>query len=119
MEIKVNVTLDLSEKTVNMLSTLFGIKAPAAETPVKPIKKSTAPAASTGNSAEEITKEVAADAAGKAVTLQDIKTKIIALRDAGKKEKTVALMQEYSAEKLSMLPEDKYPEFMEKLNAIK
>lgn len=115
MEIKVNVTLDLSEKTVNMLSTLFGIKAPEASAPVKPIKKA---AASTGNSAEEITKEVAADA-GKAVTLQDIKTKIIALRDAGKKEKTVALMQEYSAEKLSMLPEDKYPEFMEKLNAIK
>lgn len=119
MEIKVNVVVDLSPATLSFLSSLFSgsLAAPKQETPVKKLKPAAA-APQPVDDAEQITREVAADKAA-TPTLAAIKAKVIALRDAGKKDKTVQLMSEYKLEKLSSLSEDKYPEFMEKLNAIK
>lgn len=57
-------------------------------------------------------------AGGKAVTKDDLVTKIVALRDGGKKEQTLKLMQSYNLVKISELPVEKYAEFMDQLNQI-
>jgi hypothetical protein len=115
MEIKLNLEVNLSQDTRNFILSILGNQksAEVKESGTADKKKLKAvPAESTPASTAPVEDD-------KEVTLVTIKAKIISLRDAGKKEKTVALMQEYNCEKLSALPAEKYPEFMEKLNAIK
>lgn len=52
------------------------------------------------------------------LTLEKIRDKVIALRDAGKKDKTLAVMQDFAIAKLSDLEQQQYPGFMDTLNKI-
>lgn len=52
-----------------------------------------------------------------AVTVDDIRSKVLALTAAGKKEELKAIIKEY-APKVSDIPADKLAEVLEKLNAL-
>lgn len=122
MEITINVKIDLSENTLKLLSAFFaGTVTGPKETPVIKMEKDktakekktdtgSGAAASTGDGKENTEVE--------ALRLQ-IRTKVVSLRDAGKKDDTVKLMTEYGITQLSKLPEDKLTEFLGKLNAVK
>ena len=51
------------------------------------------------------------------VTVDDIRSKVLALTAAGKKEELKAIVKEY-APKVSEIPEDKLAEVLDKLNAL-
>lgn len=53
------------------------------------------------------------------ITLDLIKEKVIALRDKGKRDKTLKLMAKFNIAKLSDLDEDDYDTFYNSLNNIK
>lgn len=121
MEIKVTVTHELSEKTLQFLASLAGAKITGStETPVVSLpKKEKTEKAEKPKAEKADTAASNGSAAETALDLPTIKAKVIALRDAGKKDKTLEIMSAYKITKLSDLPEDKYPEFMDKLNAVK
>lgn len=53
-----------------------------------------------------------------AITNEMLKAKVIALRQAGKKEATLALYSKHGIESIAELPEEKNHIFMQQLNAI-
>lgn len=53
------------------------------------------------------------------ITIEDIRDKVVALRDAGKKTKTLEVMQAYGIAKLSDLDKTQYSAFINSLNNIK
>ena len=128
MEINVNVKIDLSENTLKLLSVLTAgtVVSGAKETPVikldakpeKPAKPEKTVKPETGSGAGAST-DTTKESAGTEEMRLKIRTKVVSLRDAGHKDKTVELMTEYGITQLSKLPEDKLTEFLEKLNAIK
>lgn len=124
MEINVNVKIDLSENTLRLLSAMTGttVTGPK-ETPVVKLEKSdkktqTKTETATSTAADAATTESKENAGAEDMRLK-IRTKVVSLRDAGKKDETVKLMTEYGITQLSKLPEDQLTEFLQKLNAIK
>lgn len=126
MNIQITVTHELSEKTLSFIASLFGkqVSTPAAvltlENKVTKPEKTAKVAKETPAIAEsgEVLKETK-PSNGQAITHEMIRAKVVSLRDAGKKDDTVKLMEKFQLEgKLSNLPEDKRPEFMNALNAI-
>jgi hypothetical protein len=131
MNMQLNITVDLSDRTVEVLRALLSVsgaekpQAPAvsgAPAPVKDIKTAKKPAPAKPEAS-------AADATGEAGVLDTntsveerldiIRDKTIALRDKGKKEATVKLMQDYNITKLTDLPEASLQDFYNDLHKIK
>lgn len=135
MEIKVTVIHEFGTHALEVFSALLGRTATNSTTPVKvnppaaapadtDVKAATkkgkaTPAAKADGVPQSVKDELAANQAEDEITLPAIRNKVVAIRDAGKKDKTLELMAEYEIAKLSDLPAEKYTEFMDKLNAIK
>lgn len=137
MEIKVNLTVDLSENTLKVLTALLGLATTVTgpkETPVVNMEKATSTKAKAGKGAAAAVEapkgEPATDNAPSAGTDQlaleneetmrlKIRQKVVALRDAGKKDFTVSLMADFGAAALSKVPADRLLEFYDRLNAGK
>ena len=126
MELNVNVKIELSENTLNVLSTVLkALTTGEVKTPVNgkvkslPETKQVAPEPKeqVAAAADKPVQNTNAAADIEALRLQ-IRSKVVALRDAGHKQQTLDLMAEYGITSLSKLTEAQVPEFLTRLNAI-
>lgn len=129
MELNVNVKIELSENTLNALTAV--LKALTVGDVKAPVNGKVKALAEIKQAAPEPKEQVAAASAVgisdqaasiakidiEALRLQ-IRSKVVALRDAGHKQQTLDLMAEYGITSLSKLTEAQVPEFLTRLNAI-
>lgn len=135
MQIEINVVHSLSAETVTLLERLLGKPAVAAtpspiserlatekeQATTKLVKKAGGKAVSDTPAVEAPAPAVSAapdaDVTGE-ITAEFIRSKVQEVSVAGKREQAKALMTSFGAASVSLIPKDRYKEFLTELNAL-
>lgn len=109
---QISVQFESLEEMKGFAAQLVSAQAPVGlERTAEPVKEEAVPEEEPKTAPSEETEEVS-------YTLVDVRGKLGALTKAGKKAQVQELIQSFGVENLSQIPEEKYPEVMQKAGEL-
>ena len=115
----INVTISVSPALLVVLETFAS--ALVRTTPSAPVVNGTAVNGSTKKTADPVKedkKSEPGEITANEVTLEQVRAAVHKKTQAGKREEVKGLLVQFSADKVTALKKEQYPEFMEKLQAV-
>lgn len=118
MNINVSVKLDCPELMAAILALAEALPQMGIGAAVKEnAKLITTEAKQMEKPSEEIVQPVTTEVANK-VAIEDVRSKLATLSQAGKQKEVKALINKFGAKKLTEIPEDKYPQLLKEAEEI-